>query len=131
MKVYVLKSDIILLDFSRVCAIFGRNIKFILMKKSFSFIFLIFILITPLCAQRSERVVVAVSQESGVTISMKGNILQLQNATVGEKLEILSIVGVRVFQKKIESTNQEFELDLPKGYYIVKIGTVVRKISVK
>jgi len=62
---------------------------------------------------------------------MRGNILQLQNATIGDKLEILSIVGARVLQKKIENTNQEFVLDLPKGYYIVKIGTVVRKISVK
>jgi hypothetical protein len=101
------------------------------MKKSISSIFLIFILIAPLCAQRSERTSVAVSQESEVIILMRGNILQLQNATIGDKLEILSIVGARVLQKKIENTNQEFVLDLPKGYYIVKIGTVVRKISVK
>ena len=101
------------------------------MKKSFSFIFLLFILLAPVSAQKAEKPIAATSQESGVSIFMKGNTLQLQNATVGEKVEILSIVGVRVFQKKIESSNQDYELDLPKGYYIVKIGTIVRKIAVK
>ncbi|HEY5499035.1 MAG TPA: T9SS type A sorting domain-containing protein [Bacteroidales bacterium] len=101
------------------------------MKKSFSFIFLLFILLAPLSAIGAEKPAASTSQESGVSIFMKGSTLQLQNATVGEKVEILSIVGVRVFQKKIESTNQDYELDLPKGYYIVKIGTIVRKIAVK
>jgi len=102
------------------------------MKKSLSLILLLFILIAPISAQKGEKAAAPVAQETpGVSIFMKGNTLQLQNVTVGEKVEILSIVGVRVFQKKIESTNQDYELDLPKGYYIVKIGTIVRKISVK
>lgn len=102
------------------------------MKKSFSLILLLFILIAPISAQKGEKAAAPVAQETpAVSIFMKGNTLQLQNVTVGEKVEILSIVGVRVFQKKIENTNQDYELDLPKGYYIVKIGTIVRKISVK
>jgi len=102
------------------------------MKKSFSLVLLLFILIAPISAQKGEKATAPVAQETpAVSIFMKGNTLQLQNVTVGEKVEILSIVGVRVFQKKIESTNQDYELDLPKGYYIVKIGTIVRKISVK
>jgi len=102
------------------------------MKKRFTCIFFLsLILFVPLNAQRNEKVVVAVSQETTVSVLLKGKILQLQNAVVGEKLEVLSIVGVKVFDKKIESSNQEFQLGLPRGYYIVKIGTVVRKISVK
>lgn len=101
------------------------------MKKSVAFFFLLFIFFAPVNAQRAEKTVVIVSQEIGVAVYQKGKILQLQNAPAGEKLEVLSIVGVRVFEKRIESSNQEFQLDLPKGYYIVKIGTIVRKISVK
>ena len=88
-------------------------------------------LFAPLNAQKSDKLVVTISQENSDSIFFKGKTLQLQNAVVGEKLEVLSIVGVRVFTKKIESSNQEFQLELPKGYYIVKMGTVVRKISVK
>ena len=102
------------------------------MKKSSSLVLLLFILIAPLSAQKAEKVAIPVAQETpSVSIFMKGNTLQLQNVNVGDKVEILSIVGVRVFLKKTESTNQDFELDLPKGYYIVKIGTIVRKISIK
>ena len=101
------------------------------MKKSFAFLFLLFLILAPLNAQRGEKTVVTVTQETGVSVFQKGTTLQLQNATVGEKIEVLSIVGVRVFEKRIESSNQEFQIELPKGYYIVKIGNIVRKISVK
>jgi hypothetical protein len=43
----------------------------------------------------------------------------------------LSIVGVKVLEKKPESSNCSLVLELPRGYYIVKIGSTVRKISVK
>jgi len=99
------------------------------MKKVFTFFFLSFLLLAPLNAQKSEKV--SAQPETTVTMFQKGKTLQLQNATVGEKVQVLSIVGVRVFEKKIESVNQDFQLDLPKGYYIVKLGNVVRKISVK
>lgn len=101
------------------------------MKKRFTLFFLCLLLLASLSAQKSEKTVVLISQESGVSVFQKGKILQVQNAVIGEKLEVLSIVGVRVFERRIESSNQEFLLDLPKGYYIVKIGNVVRKISVK
>lgn len=101
------------------------------MKKRFALLFLSFLLLAPLNAQKSEKAVVTASQETGVSVYLKGRTLQLQNAVVGEKLEVLSIVGVRVLERKIENSNQDFQLDLPRGYYIVKMGNVVRKISVK
>lgn len=101
------------------------------MKRVLVFSFLGFLLLAPAKAQRGEKPVVTVSQESGLSIYQKGISIQLQDAPVGEKLEILNIVGVRVFQKRIENANQEFLVDIPKGYYIVKIGDIVRKISIK
>lgn len=101
------------------------------MKKIVSILVLALIVLAPLVAQKAEKVVVAATTETTLSVIQTGKILQLQNATVGEKMEVLSIVGVRIVEKKIESSNQTFTLELPKGYYIVKIGTAVRKISVK
>jgi len=100
------------------------------MKKIVVLFVLALITFAPLAAQKVEKVAAATT-ETTLSVIQTGKTLQLQNATVGEKMEVLSIVGVRIVEKKIESSNQSFTLELPKGYYIVKIGTAVRKISVK
>lgn len=101
------------------------------MKKLVALFVLALITFAPLAAQKVEKVVAAVTTETTLSVILTGKTLQLQNATVGEKMEVLSIVGVRIVEKKIESTNPSFTLELPKGYYIVKVGTAVRKISMK
>jgi len=98
------------------------------MKRIVIVLVLALIAFAPLAAQKSEKVA---APETTLSVIQTGKTLQLQNAVVGEKMEVLSIVGVRIVEKKIESSNQSFTLELPKGYYIVKIGTAVRKISVK
>src|SRR5665647_2327905 len=101
------------------------------MKKIVAIFVLALITFAPLAAQKVEKVVAAATTDTALSVIQTGKTLQLQNATIGEKMEVLSIVGVRIVEKKIESSNQSFTLELPKGYYIVKIGTAVRKISVK
>ena len=49
----------------------------------------------------------------------------------GEVLQIYNVAGVRVMNVKVEGEDKRFELSLPKGCYIVKVGKCVRKISVK
>lgn len=89
-------------------------------------------LFVPVFAQKSEKAaVVAVAQDQGVTITLKNKILQLVNVKVGDKIQILNILGVRVLEKKADSTTVDIALELPQGYYIVKVGTTVRKISLK
>ena len=101
------------------------------MKKIVAILVLALITLAPLAAQKAEKAVAAATTEPTLSVILSGKNLQLQNATVGEKMEVLSIVGVRVVEKKVESSNQSITLELPKGYYIVKVGTAVRKISVK
>lgn len=101
------------------------------MKRIVAILVLALMTLSPLLAQKAEKVVAQAAQETTLSVILTGKTLQLQNATVGEKMEVLSIVGVRIVEKKIESTNPSFTLELPKGYYIVKVGTAVRKISVK
>ena len=57
-----------------------------------------------------------------------------QNVTItcgqGQTLEVVSLTGRRVMTVKIESQVQKIELNIPKGFYILKIGKVVRKVSI-
>lgn len=50
---------------------------------------------------------------------------------VGEKVEVISLTGNKVMEVQIESPAQKIELNIPKGCYIVKVGKVVRKVSVQ
>ena len=49
----------------------------------------------------------------------------------GNVLAISSLTGRCVLSEKIESPAQKIELNVPKGCYILKIGKVVRKVSVR
>jgi hypothetical protein len=119
------KFEALYLEFASNCSTFAKMLR---MKKLLAYLFMAFLAVAPLAA---EKVVVPVVQDAGVVVVLNGKIMQLQNANVGDKLEILNIVGVKIFEKKIESSNPQYTLDLPKGYYIVKVGDTVRKISVK
>ena len=49
----------------------------------------------------------------------------------GQVLEVISLTGKRIMEERISSPAQRFELNIPKGRYIVKVGDVVRKVSVR
>ena len=49
----------------------------------------------------------------------------------GKILEIFNLTGVKVSQIRIEEADCNVELSLPKGCYILKIGKIVRKISIQ
>jgi co-chaperonin GroES (HSP10) len=102
------------------------------MKGRYLLVICLLALFVPVLAQKSEKAaVVTVAQDQGVTITLKNKTLQLANVKVGDKIQILNILGVRVLEKKADSTIVDIALDLPQGYYIVKVGTTVRKISLK
>lgn len=63
-----------------------------------------------------------------VEISVSDNKIQIQNAVVGQKVEIFSVIGIKMAEFEIKTVNGDYSLNVPKGYYIVKIGEVVRKI---
>jgi phosphohistidine swiveling domain-containing protein len=101
------------------------------MKKFLTVLMLAILVAAPLAAQKADKPAPAGTPDNALTIVQSGKTLQLQNATVGDKIEVLSIVGVRVLEKRIESASQSVTLDVPKGYYIVRVGNSIRKISVK
>jgi len=65
-----------------------------------------------------------------ITISIQGNTLHITGAN-GETLKIYNVAGVMVQTIKIEGADKHYDLNLPKGCYILKVGKVVRKVSVR
>ena len=66
----------------------------------------------------------------GITVTVSESTLRVTGAT-GLTLSIYNVAGVHVQSFRVEGADRRYELNLPKGCYIVKVGKVVRKISIK
>ena len=65
-----------------------------------------------------------------VNITYANGVLHVSGAN-GQPISVYNIVGQRVYVGKIDSNDKRIELNLAPNYYIVKIGEVARKISVR
>ena len=65
-----------------------------------------------------------------VSITVAQSILHITGAN-GQTLQIYNVTGVCVMNIRIEGNDKRYDLNLPKGCYIVKVGKVVRKISLR
>jgi hypothetical protein len=100
---------------------------------------LIVIAVTALLALGAPAMATPMVMEMGVAeqideqlpvLSVEGNTVGVQGAA-GMTLEVVSLTGRAVASYKIEGQAQRIELNLPKGCYILKVGKVVRKITVR
>ena len=93
---------------------------------------MVLVTLTPMTAQAAEAELYAVEQaiDEDITITINGQTLTVCGAQ-GETLEVVSLTGRRMMKVQIESPAQRVELNIPKGCYILKVGKVVRKISVR
>ena len=67
---------------------------------------------------------------SAVSIVVSGNTLRVAG-TNGEDIEVFNQKKKKITTIKTESTGKVYSVNLPKGCYLVKIGKVVRKISIR
>ena len=67
---------------------------------------------------------------SAPSIAMIENTLHVSGAN-GQTLQVYTVAGICILNFKVDGMDKRFDLPLPKGVYIVKIGKIVRKISVK
>ena len=74
--------------------------------------------------------VMEMAAEQEITVTFNDGFLSVTGAE-GQTLEIVSLTGKKIMDVKVESPAQKIELNIPKGCYIVKVGKVVRKISVR
>lgn len=90
---------------------------------------MLFALPVSVMASEPEQVSVEQTIEDDITITVNGQWVVI-NGAQGKTLEVVSLTGRRVMTTKIESPAQRVELNVPKGCYILKIGKVVRKVTV-
>ena len=89
-----------------------------------------FMLGLPSSATASQAIEIVENDFQTVSISVSESVLHIANAN-GMTLEIFKVAGVKVMSIKVEGQDKKYELNLPKGCYIVKVGKTVRKISIR
>jgi len=82
----------------------------------------------PICASAEEML--ALPEENTITMTVSGTTVRICGAE-GETLDIYNLAGVKVKSIRIDSEEKTFTLSLSKGCYILKIGDVARKMSIR
>ncbi len=81
--------------------------------------------------RQAEAAVEIIEQEyQGIFVSVNQSTVHVTGAN-GQMLQVYNVAGVRIQSFKVEGNDKRYELNLPKGCYIIKVGKVVRKISIK
>lgn len=118
------------INFFRTFAIEYMNMR--MMKRLLVYTFAMVMLMVPASMlMASEMAEFAIEQQAideEVTISISGQSVTVSGAQ-GQMLEVISLTGRKIMTVKIESPVQRIDLNVPKGCYILKIGKVVRKVS--
>lgn len=85
----------------------------------------------PLCmSAQSEREEPETEMHS-VTLAVDGTKVHVSGAE-GAVLEVYGLTGTRVASYRIDSNDKSIQLNgLARGYYILKVGKVVRKVSIR
>ena len=89
-------------------------------------------LMAPQTVKASDAEAPAIEQtiDEDVVIKVSGQMVTISGAQ-GQTLEVISLTGRCVMSAKIENPVQRIDLNVPKGCYILKIGKVVRKVTVR
>lgn len=88
------------------------------------------LLCVPAVSKANTAIEVIENDLEDVAISVKSSTVYVKNAN-GEMLYVYNVAGVRVVSIKVDGQDRHYDLNLPKGCYIVKVGKKVRKVSIK
>ncbi len=81
-------------------------------------------------ANSSNAVEMIDTETQNVTISVTESSVHVSGGN-GLVLSVYRITGDCILKVKVEGNDKRFDLNLPKGCYILKVGKVVRKIVIK
>lgn len=65
-----------------------------------------------------------------ITVTFDTSAIRVTGAN-GQTLDVYNVAGMKVMSLKVEGDDWHTNVSLPKGCYIVKVGTFVRKISIR
>lgn len=103
------------------------------MLKNFLFIpfaALLLSVISPSTANANAAIEIIDVASQDISISVNSSSIRVVGAN-GQMLYIYNVAGVKIMSIKIDGYDRSYDLNLSKGCYIVKVGKVVRKFSVK
>lgn len=101
-------------------------------KRLFSYFLMVFMLMSvPMTSSATSAVEIVDNNFQAITISINSESVLRVTGAAGETLYIYNITGVRVMSIKVDGADKSYSLNLPKGCYIVKVGKMVRKISIR
>jgi len=99
--------------------------------KLFTIPFVLTVLFVVPTVSNAETAIEIIDNEyQNISISVNASTVHVTGAN-GQTMYIYNVAGVRVMSIKIEGADRHYDLNLPKGCYIVKIDKTVRKISIK
>lgn len=81
--------------------------------------------------QEKKETIETVDETNTPQMSIVDNRLIVKNAPVGKKIEIFTILGNKVKEFEIKTSEGEFDLNLRKAIYIFKMDGTVRKFVIK
>jgi hypothetical protein len=84
----------------------------------------------PLPVQAGQSMEIIENDVQSVSISVSGTVLHVSGAN-GQVLKVYNVTGVCLMSVRVDSQDKRYELNVPKGCYIVKVGKTVRKISIR
>ena len=70
------------------------------------------------------------SDVTEIKVTINGSNIRVVNAAQAS-LEIFDIAGVRKANFEIDSSDKTVSVNLPKAYYLLRIGKFVRKIQIR
>ena len=94
------------------------------------FLFGALLLGTPQLTLGNSAIEIIENEISNIAVSVNESVLHVTGAN-GQMLYIYNVAGVRVMSFKVEGPDKRYEKKKKKGCYIVKVGKVVRKISIR
>ena len=85
----------------------------------------------PVTAMAEPSVEIIEHDFQNVTITVEESSVIHVTGANGEMLYVYNVAGVRVKSVKVDGDDKRFEMNLPKGCYILKVGKTVRKVSIR
>lgn len=85
----------------------------------------------PAFAQVSDTLTVEKEVEKEIHFEMISDRIRVIDLKQEAILEIYNIMGVKVFSRRLPPGNSEYPINLPRGYYIIRIGNTTKKIAIR
>lgn len=89
------------------------------------------VFVAPTSGHASAAMGVIDTEYQDISVTVNSSTIHVTGAN-GQMLYVYNVAGVRVMSLRVDGQDRRYELNLPKGCYIVKVGkTFVRKVFIK